>query len=175
MGHGADLGLTQLVNTDLIRDGWSAINRLGDEITDKADLLAWHDYTPALTASVNPTMGASPTLAGRYVKIGRTVIGYADIKFGASGSAGGNGIYAISLPPFAAVTASYPKRVGMGDVYHAGAAALVRVYLANSTTVNMFYTATTPTGTQTQVSSTTPWTWTNNDELHVNFQYEATS
>lgn len=41
MGLGADRGLTQCTNQDLVRDTWSKINRLGDEVCAGLAYISW--------------------------------------------------------------------------------------------------------------------------------------
>jgi hypothetical protein len=63
------------------------------------DIAKWRGYVPVLTGSVsNPTLGVSSTQLGRYVQIGKTIIGWAEIYVGSSGYTNGSGNVQISLP-----------------------------------------------------------------------------
>jgi hypothetical protein len=57
----------------------------------------WSSYTPAISATVNPTLGTGANLVGRYTQIGKTVTYQGYVSFG-SGFSPGSGNYYITLP-----------------------------------------------------------------------------
>lgn len=134
---------------------------------------AWSTYTPALTASSsNPTLGTASSATGEYIAAGKLIIGRAKIVFGSSGVAAGSGTYRISLPtPAAAVKGQlYPAYLFDSSV---PAACTPIAYVAATTYLSLLYPATWPTGTATNVTNSTPWTWAANDTIEVSFCYEA--
>lgn len=138
-----------------------------------AELYPWQAYTPAWTSSgTAPAIGNS-TVNSRYVQIGKTIIAQIYISFGSSATFG-TGTYFFSLPVNAS-TALNTRRMGWFNGYDASAnATAMAIALYNSTsTVQMAYPATWPSGTNTAVAATAPWTWAQSDQVHINLVYEA--
>lgn len=130
---------------------------------------AWETWTPTLTASVtNPTLGTGSVQAGRYGRIQKTVFGHIVIAFGTAGFNQGSGFYFVNLP----ITAQNAvATIGSGWILDASTS-LVRHVILYSDTVNraaMWIDNT----TNFAVAATNPWTWAANDQIRVDFQYEA--
>lgn len=132
----------------------------------------WQDYTPSLTASTtDPTLNG--TAAGRYCKMGRTVIGWALIQFGSSGINAGSGSYRVSLPDTAAAV-TYTTHVGGATLYDnsSGTWDQAEAYLRPTTgTTNMQFTY----EATSLVNNTGPWTWNTSDYISVSFKYESST
>lgn len=144
---------------------------------------AFDSYTPTLTASTtSPTMGANSSLTGYYKRLGRRVEGYAVIVFGDSGVSAGSGYYGLSLP---VVPVDRNQPIGIGYVFDQSAnsrflvasAAISTPLWAASTKKCIIVTSNATNegfGTgQNPVGAATPWTWAENDQIIVNFNYEA--
>lgn len=143
-----------------------------DAALGQIQLGAWTAYTPALLASTtNPTLGTGSSATGRYVRIGRTVIGWAKIVFGTSGVAAGSGVYRVTLP-FAAPLSGVP--VGNGNLYNASTATNRTVLAGISFSTNAVEFGWTGSGTY-WATDTTPWTWNPSDQIGFTFTYEAAS
>lgn len=136
---------------------------------------AWTPYTPLWTASgTQPAIG-NGTLVGRYMKMGRLVVGTIYFLMGST-TTYGTGSYFWSLPPVAApyTGQSLWSVMGMMKAYQAGASlnAVTRVYNGTST-LQAVYSGTWPAGAETSVGQTAPWTWANGSTADLNFMYEA--
>ena len=131
---------------------------------------AWTSYTPTLTASTtNPT---NWTQSGYYMRAGKLVICRFLLVAGASVTAG-TGTYRIALPVNANTTIRHGASMAFCYDSSANSTALPRIYVENTAYVTLLYPATWPTGTQTSVSATAPFTWDANDEIGGGFVYEA--
>lgn len=129
---------------------------------------AWSAYSVAWTAdSVNPVLNDG-AIVGRYVQIGKTVIGYFDSTFGA-GTTFGTGNWNFSLP-VPAVNGAF-KGIGTAVITDnspfAIYAAIVRL---NSTTAVQLATIASPT---VAVDATNPITFAGGDKVGISFTYEA--
>jgi hypothetical protein len=136
---------------------------------------AWTAYTPVWTASpTNPTL-SNAVLNGRYIKLGRTVIGIIFFQYGST-SAAGSGTWQFSLPVAPAISISNWVVIGSGKGYAGGNSlnALARISNASSS-LQLVYSATWPAGVETTVDPTHPWTWASGNTLDIQFQYEAAS
>jgi hypothetical protein len=141
-----------------------------DDSAAVAALLApWTAYTPSLTAAItNPSVGAG-SITGSYIQFGKTVIGVADIIFGA-GMSVGNGAYSISLPK--PPSGNVYTDIGEGWVYDFSTTTTWQVILrVTGVNMNMSRTA---AGTAIYVSQAQPTTWAANDHIHTHFSYQST-
>ena len=132
---------------------------------------AWESYTPALTATItNPTLGTGSTAQGAYTRINKLVIGMAYFAFGSSGTNAGSGDYSVSLP-ITSVASSALNR-GFTWLYDASAATgWAAVNQISTTTTLIMYKA---TGDATiAIGSANPFAWAANDQIRVQFIYEA--
>jgi hypothetical protein len=128
----------------------------------------WVSYTPAFTASTtDPT---NWTMTGKYTRTGKTITAKMRAQ-AATGVTSGSGNYRVSLP----VT-------GIGDpitphfaaAFHSGQRVLMAALLLTSTYLEFRYPDGSPTGTNTALSSTSPWSsWASGDTIGVQVTYEA--
>jgi hypothetical protein len=135
---------------------------------------AWTSYTPALTASTtNPTLGTGSITTGKYIKIGRTVIGWFIIYFGSSGTAAGTGTYQVSFPVTPAASATDHITIGHGYLYNGTILHLYSLFQASgsSVMVGLLDSST----AVSFVTASVPWTWGANNRILGNFQYEAST
>ena len=126
----------------------------------------WQSYTVSWTAATtNPSIG-NGTLAGRYVQIGKTVIGVIKLVMGST-TTYGSGAWSFSLPY--AVKNSYSlgqwASYGAGAVYNTGHSILY----PNTGVVSSFIR---DSGVS-YLNATTPHTWASGSELHFFATYET--
>lgn len=129
---------------------------------------AWAAFTPTWTAdSANPSIGDG-ILAGRYVRIGDTVIGQVLLTAGST-TTFGTGNWSFSLP-LTAANGTF-RGLGMASITDASPfaiySAMVRI---NGATVVQLATTASPT---VSVDATVPMTWASGDSLGFQFTYEA--
>jgi hypothetical protein len=125
--------------------------------------------SPALTAgTTNPTLGTGSVVTGRYMQMGKLVLGFIYIQFGTSGTNAGSGNYMITLPVTSA-TPSQVQSIGHGRITTAGTQKFAQLCLNATNTTFIRYEG----GGTTNASNTSPGAWTANDLLFFNFQYEA--
>lgn len=133
---------------------------------------AWTSYTPTLTAST--TSPTNWTQTGYYMRAGKLVIAAFDLTAGGSMTAG-SGNYRIALPVAASTSLTY-EVIGIITCYDNSASATARPY-ADLSTANSYFTmtypATWPSGAQTSVSNTAPWTWAASDAIRGTIIYQA--
>ena len=144
-----------------------------DAWIDAVPLGAWQDYTPTITATtLSPTLGAGAVIAGKYTRVGRIIFGNVRIKWGGAGLAQGSGTYRISTPVVAVTPGAVPGFV-VGSAYG---------FDSNTSNLETFVSII-ETGVTTGISMAwsggllvgggSPWNWDSNDEITLNFQYEA--
>jgi hypothetical protein len=177
-------GLTALVANDVVEIFSAVARSVADVYTQtQSDARfasqtnfpagAWTSYTPVLTASTtNPTLGTGGSVSGRYIKLGKTVIGQAAIVFGSSGVNAGSGTYYVSLP----INKTGLNEHALGSVVMRDASAS---YIGNAGTLQGAGTAGLDKaqivfgGSVFAVGSTTPWTWAAADQIFFTFMYEV--
>jgi hypothetical protein len=134
---------------------------------------AWTAYTPSLTAvSSNPVLGSGATIAGRYMRVGRTVTVQVNIRFGTSGTGAGSGFYEISLPVLA--RSINPGFLAIGSAYardnpaanFADGQAFIAPGVNNRARISI---------DSSVIAHNIPWAWGANDELGFTGVYEAAS
>ena len=146
---------------------------------------AYTSYTPTLTASTtSPTLGTGSSATGYYKQIGRMVHGYASIVWGSSGTAAGSGYYGLLLP---VEPANRDQAIGPGylldyddQVRFVVASAVVAVDLWAAATKKALIVTTNVAGEgfstgDNPVGAATPWAWSANDKILLNFSYEAST
>jgi hypothetical protein len=158
-------------STDLVKDGATAIEALGDAVDSTVFGLgvsgAWTAYTPTFT---NLTVG-NGTLTARYKQLGKTIIAQVRFVFGSTSSITGAPVR-ITLPVTAqsANETSYPMYIldsGVADY-------IGRAQLYATTYLEMYaINASSTYGALSSFSGTVPMTWTTNDKFTINFVYEA--
>lgn len=138
---------------------------------------AWSSWTPALTAvTTNPTLGTASSTVGRYIKVGKTIIGWGRITFGTSGTNAGSGTYKLSLPVAAHATQQILNRLGPGFARLTSAGLYTEARLSWSATANQLnatYPSSAVNGSFTGAGNATPGAWTANDFIDYDFMYEA--
>lgn len=138
----------------------------------------WLIYNPIWASDgTQPSIGAG-TLQGRYIKVGRLIIGRIHFKFGAGTSFGTGQIY-FSLPE-ANSTVDYPTNhhyIGecyMEDFGTTGYQG--KAYILSTRQNYVYVTAITANTTYSQNAGCTvsiPFTWSTNDYMTIEFMYEA--
>lgn len=135
---------------------------------------AWVGYTPAMTASTtNPVQGSGATTDGAYYRQGHLIHGALDIVAGTSGTTTGSGAYEVSLP-VAAVGGAAGKVIGHGYFLdHSTVTTYVIIGRILTTTTCRLYFNGNSAGTLGAGSGTIPGTWSTQDEIHLDFTYQA--
>lgn len=135
---------------------------------------AWTSWSPALTATTtSPTLGTAGTTTGKYLQIGKLIVGWGEVDFGTAATAAGTGTYLLSVPVTGA--AIFQRRVTGGDILMKCAGVLTRGWLEwnTSTTVSLVYSSVLIGGARTAAANNLPGAWTANDRLEYTFNYEA--
>ncbi len=134
-------------------------------------------YTPTLTSTgVAPNLGATGTASGRYNRVGKLVLGEVYLVFSGAGLAAGTGTYRVSLPTAALLGTTSELPVGRARLADSSGAVIAMVDVVLSSTgshLEFTYSAAYPTGAQTKVQGTAPWTWAASDTISLTFAYEA--
>lgn len=130
-------GWTIPADTDLVRNGASAIRTLGSAIDTSLGKVAYTSFTPSITGTGSGwNLGTSSTSTGRYVQIGNTVFVDGTITLGTSPSAGANA-FAIALPVNA--NSNTTEWIGTGWYYDDSLTDLYPCVLKISSTKIEFY------------------------------------
>jgi hypothetical protein len=169
----AFLGLNDLADPNADRvlfwdDSAGALKWLTVEGIVGTDLGKWQSYTVSWTApTTNPAIG-NGTLVGRYVQIGKLVIGTVQLIIGST-TTYGSGVWLFSLPKTVA-----PGKLLMGNWVakdtSAGKFYSGNLYaLSEATTVDQFVRD----NISNWLNNTTPFTWANTDALYFSFTYET--
>lgn len=134
------------------------------DITIPAPWVAPGPYVPTLTN----IGGTAPTVVARYEQHGKRVFGAFNITM-AAGTTFGAGNLGVSAPVAAVAGATW--RVGAGTIFDSSTAQLFTIcgYLATTGRFEFLFSAT----TNVVVTNLVPWTWATNDQLNLEFQYEA--
>ena len=139
-----------------------------------SDALAWTTYTPTWAADTGSVSIGNGTLTGSYKQIGKTVFFTARIQLGTTSSVSGSGGWQVGLPftsvaaPSIIANATYLRN---GVAYYGG---IANNEYGNSTTfVSPLCLVSPVTGVLTQVTETTPFTWTTNDSLLITGTYQT--
>lgn len=134
---------------------------------------AWTPYTPTWVSSGTAVSLGNGTLLGRYIKIGRTVIGAIYFSPGST-STFGTGTYVWSLPVAPSNSIFSFQIIGDAKGYNGGANCnAVATINGSGQFVRAIYSATWPAGAETQFGQLTPWTWVSGNDLTINFTYES--
>lgn len=94
-------------------------SRYNQDVIENLNLVggAWTSWTPALTASSNPNLGSTGSVAGHYIQTGKTVRFNAVLGASGTGIAAGTGDYRLSLPVAAKNSGSGLVVVANGYVF----------------------------------------------------------
>lgn len=168
-----DRSLEDYVN-QVIYDRVTSLITLGGGETI-GPLGAWTTFTPTLTADGGGVaLGTGGFVEGHYTRIGRTIIGWANVKFGTAGAAAGAGFYRVAAPA-AGISATIGNQT-VGPCWHiddsAGNFITGNVFMDSGASVFTFISE---GGGVALISNSFPWVWANNDSLRFSFCYEAAS
>jgi hypothetical protein len=131
---------------------------------------AYAAYTPVWTTSgVAPAL-SNGVLTGKYVQIGKQVIGNIHFAAGA-GTTFGTGTYSFSLPVTSVAVSSFFV-IGNGYIYDSSANSLWTgmAFHASTTTVQLDITG---AAGAYALSNANPFAWATSDEVNIHFAYEA--
>lgn len=123
---------------------------------------AYKAYTPTISASTTAPTGW--TVSGRYIQLGKTVIGIASFTFGAGTAAAGTLRFGLPLAP---ATAWYGFQIGGGVANDSGTAYYRSVVCGSGTFAEMY------SENGTAVTGAAPFTPAAADFYRVTFRYEA--
>lgn len=150
------------------------LSRFNGSVWQSIDFGAWTAYTPTLTGSAtNPTLGTGSSVGGAYTQIGKTVIGWAKINWGTSGTAIGSGQYLVSLPVPPATHFAFEDPMGIGRLKCAGLYTYAQLAFSAGSNAYLAYTSAAVNGSLPLAGSTSPGSWTANDQIVYNFAYDA--
>lgn len=161
-------GWTIPASTDYVKDGYAAIDTLGQAIDTSVGtgLLAWQSYTPTLSGW---TVG-NGTWDARYCKIGKTV--HVSIAFTDGSTTGETTQFVFSLPP-GLPAKTLPGFIGTSSLSTTpNAVGVVNLY--SSTTARVFVNAASGSYTQaTNIATGVPGTWAAGDVVVAFITYET--
>jgi hypothetical protein len=128
-------------------------------------------YTPTLTASsVNPNLGSTGTITGRYRREGRMVTARISYTFGGSGISAGTGNY-ILLLPFDFDSNWNASIVGSCRIVNSGSRTVPAVCELNSTDKIVMNT----TDDGSLVGAADPFAWGDTDTLNATVRYRMSN
>lgn len=158
-------------------NGPGDIGNLADDVEDYATdndaviapaLAAWTSYTPTWTgATTNPVLN-NGTLAGSYLRFGKTVHYRIELTVGST-TAVGSGTWLFTLP--VAPTAPAEAVVGSGAAFDTSAAARTTLVARHSSTPGTISFVRGDTGAQ--VTNAAPYAWATGDRISVTGFYEV--
>lgn len=154
-------------STDLVKNGYAAIDTLGNAIDTSigTGLLAWQSYTPTLSGGWSAGNG---TFDARYVKLGKTVIVSFVFTLGSTTTKGTNFTFSLPVNARATLQSFTPAYLYRGVGQYGS------VSVASTTTANIVVMNTSATYLNGDlISSTIPGTWVTNDFIKTQFIYEA--
>lgn len=145
---------------------------LNAEIRDQFNSMfaAWTAYTPVWTAATtNPVIG-NGTILGRYMKIGRTVIGHINLTMGSSTTYGA-GDYSFTLP--GAGAASGASLVGTAQLLAGSRWAGHVVLGSGGSTLSPFFSTSSTDTRLAWMGPTVPLTLAATHQLRMTFVQET--
>jgi hypothetical protein len=160
-----NFGWTVPTSTDLVKDGATAIETLGDAI-DASLGGAWTSWTPSFT---NWALG-NGTIDAKYKAIGKIV--FLRIKFVVGSTTTKSGQLQLSLPVTA--TAYYGVAAPIKCTYDDNGSDIYEYFSRISTTnLQATYQLWSVAGNNRAISATAPFTWATNDQMYFQGFYEA--
>lgn len=133
-------------------------------------------WTPVLLASTtNPTLGTGGSTAGKFVQVGKLVVGGGLITFGTSGTSAGSGTFVLQLPTGVDAYAGVGQLVGHATLRSAGTYTRADLYLtaANPGQCRFVYTSAAVSGSYISATNALPGAWTANDSIQFLLSYLA--
>lgn len=139
-------------------------------------ITSWTDYTPIWSSSGTQPVLGNGSLTGRYVNIGATIIGEIRLQAGVTGFNRGSGTYHLSLPTLGVFDNLQPvgnvvmRDEGPGVTYFGTA-----IFNNNNAgRIELFMHTQVATFDQgLAATSDTPFLFSSNDRILVQFQYES--
>ena len=144
---------------------------------------AYTSYTPTVTSGGTAiALGTAWSATGYYKRLGWRLFVYLTVSFGSSVASAGTGIYGALLP-VQPVNRDQPIGIGFvldtSDNYRFSvctAAVSTGLWAASTSKAALFVNNAAGEGFaagNNPVQATWPWTWSNGDQVVVNFDYEA--
>jgi len=165
-----NFGWTVPTSTDLVKDGATAIETLGDAI-DASLGGAWTSYTPTWTGQITNPVINNGTIDAKYKQIGKTVYLRIDIAMGST-TTYGSGDWRLTLPVEAKDVYAVILNVMALDSGTAWYHGLGSTGFVGNTT--QFVPVQSEGGSgMSAMTATNPMTWTINDVLTISGTYEA--
>jgi len=153
-------------STDYVKDGYLAIDTLGQDIDTSVGtgLLAWTSWAPTLSG----WSAGNGTFDAKYAKLGKIV--HVSFVFTVGSTTTKGASFTTTLPVTARIAFGglAPVRLIRSATYYG----VVSNNTTTSATVTAMNTATS-TVSSAAVSSTVPGTWTTGDTITFTFTYEA--
>ena len=162
-------------STDLVKNGYAAIDTLGNNIDTSVGkgLLAWQTYTPTLSGGTTPAWSnGNGTYDAKYCQIGKTVHVSINFTLGSTSTKGNSSptfTLPSGLPARALNTAIFPVKFTRSATYYGFAiidssTSSVRVYVWNAASTYL---------NADLVTSTVPGTWATGDNITFEITYET--
>lgn len=168
-------GWTTPSDTDLVRNGASAIRTLGNNIDTTIGKLAYTSFTPTITGTGSGwSLGTGASATGRWVQIGNTVFVDGTITLGTSPTAGANA-FAVALPVNA--NSNTAEWITTGWLYDASGQDIYPCTLKiSSTQIDFYFTKVVGNGVVARAltgTSTTPVAPASGDVFGFSIYYQA--
>lgn len=140
----------------------------------------WFNFTPSWTSNGTAPAIGNGTLDGRFSMSGRTVT--AQIRWAAGGTTTfGTGSYFFSMPVESVATntqiasGQMPLGQGRGTDNSASFSMFIFPEWESTTTVQLVYYTSFTGASASAITNGLPWTWAQNDSMHLQITYEAKS
>ena len=130
------------------------------------------EWEPILTASSDPDLGTGYSVWGACLVLPGMCQFWGNITFGSTPTAG-SGVYAITGLPVVPLAGRGSYLSGVGRLSDASAPGVLSAWVLVDDTpaIKFRYPAAAPSGTDTQVSASAPWTWAEGDRLEFEGAY----
>lgn len=153
--------VTEVLLDTEIRDPWTNIQS------------AWSTYTPLWGSSPTAPVLGNGTIAGRYRRIGKTILFSITLTMGSTTTFGGANQWLLGLPITPLLDKMRFANVQFYDssvpAYWPGAA----LWTFGGNAIGLYTPNTTAGTSERVVNSTTPFTWATSDIITVNGSYES--
>jgi hypothetical protein len=149
-----------LVNADISAAAAISLSKLSG---------AYTAYTPAWTAPTPPAIG-NGTIIGKYIQIGKMVVGQIRIVMGST-TTFGVGVYSFSLPVTSTAVTFFA--CGSGYIYDSSANSLWTTVVLQGSTTTLNTDITGAAAAYLVGGAAAPFAWATNDEINLTFTYEA--
>lgn len=163
-------GWTIPASTDYVKDGYAAIDTLGQAIDTSTGkgLIAWQSWSPTLSGGWANGNGVWSNNV--YCQLGKIVIVRGSFIVGSTTTKGTNLL--VSLPVTAKNAAAVPLDQGASVAYLSGS--IGTFYPSTTTTARcLAFDASSTYLSTTQISATVPKAWATGDSITFTLTYEA--